>query len=70
LEEIALTAKADFLKAGGREFHYLPAPNEAPDWIATLADITQGHLTGAWQSRQTGRDTRAISYKYFPENTR
>jgi ferrochelatase len=49
LEEIALTAKADFLKAGGREFHYLPAPNEAPDWIATLADIAQGHLTG-WTS--------------------
>ncbi|MDR1889817.1 MAG: ferrochelatase [Zoogloeaceae bacterium] len=47
LEEIALTAKADFLLSGGREFHYIPALNESPIWIRTLADIAQGHL-GGW----------------------
>ena len=47
LEEIAITAKADYLQAGGKEFHYLPALNETPEWIATLADIAEGHL-GGW----------------------
>jgi ferrochelatase len=51
LEEIALTAKADFLQAGGEEFHYLPALNETPEWITALADIAQDHLAGAWQPR-------------------
>ncbi|GHT94816.1 ferrochelatase [Betaproteobacteria bacterium] len=51
LEEIALTAKADFVQAGGQEFHYLPALNETPEWISALADIAQGHLTG-WDNHK------------------
>ncbi len=46
LEEIALEGKAAFLAAGGREFHYIPALNERPDWIAALADIAATHLRG------------------------
>ncbi|MDR0736128.1 MAG: ferrochelatase [Zoogloeaceae bacterium] len=39
LEEIALAAKASFLAAGGREFHYIPALNASPLWIRALADL-------------------------------
>lgn len=47
LEEIAIEARAAFLMAGGREFHYIPCLNERDDWIATLADLARGHL-GNW----------------------
>jgi len=46
LEEIALEVRADFQQAGGAEFHYIPALNEAPSWIAALADIAERHLSG------------------------
>ncbi|HYD94338.1 MAG TPA: ferrochelatase [Noviherbaspirillum sp.] len=46
LEEIAMEARADFLKAGGKEFHYIPCLNETPDWIAALAEIAEQHLVG------------------------
>lgn len=47
LEEIALEGKQDFLAAGGREYHYIPALNENPAWIHALADLTVSHL-GGW----------------------
>ncbi len=47
LEEIGMEVKRDFLQAGGREFHYIAALNEAPDWIAALAEIAEQHL-GGW----------------------
>jgi len=46
LEEIALEAKATFLKAGGKEFHYIPCLNERDDWIHALADIVATNLLG------------------------
>lgn len=46
LEEIAVEAKTAFLAAGGREFHYIPCPNDRPDFIRALADLTLGHLAG------------------------
>ncbi len=52
LEEIALEGKADFLGAGGREYHYIPALNEHPQWIAALTDIVENHLQG-WPTRET-----------------
>jgi protoporphyrin/coproporphyrin ferrochelatase len=52
LEEIALEVKADFLAAGGQEFHYIAALNERPDWIAALADVAEQHL-GGWPTRVT-----------------
>jgi ferrochelatase len=48
LEEIAIENKAAFLKAGGQQFHYIPALNENPDWIATLAELALHHL-GDWR---------------------
>jgi ferrochelatase len=46
LEEIAMEGKATFLNAGGKEFSYIPALNERPDWIAALTDIVQANLQG------------------------
>ena len=46
LEEIAMDCKGDFLSSGGGEYHYIPAVNERPDWIATLGGLVQRHLSG------------------------
>ncbi|MBZ0104501.1 MAG: ferrochelatase [Sulfuricella denitrificans] len=46
LEEIAMECKADFLRAGGQEFHYIPCLNERDDWLRALCDITLNHLQG------------------------
>ena len=46
LEEIALEGKALFLAAGGKEFRYIPALNEHPQWISALAAIACEHLAG------------------------
>ena len=50
LEEIAQEGRDDFLKAGGKEFHYIPALNEDDAWIKALADLTEQHLAG-WETR-------------------
>ncbi len=49
LEEIALEGRDDFLKAGGKVYHYIPALNEDGAWIKALADLTEQHLAG-WPS--------------------
>lgn len=46
LEEIAMEGKATFLKAGGGEYHYIPALNERDDWIHALSDMVEQHLQG------------------------
>lgn len=60
LEEIAMEAKRDFLTAGGKEFHYIPALNESPAWITALADIAEQHMIG-WPTLHNAhsRDERA-----------
>ena len=52
LEEIAMEAKRDFLTAGGKEFHYIPCLNEAPAWIAALAEVAEQHMIG-WPTMLT-----------------
>jgi ferrochelatase len=49
LEEIAMENKAAYLKAGGREFHYIPCLNEQHEWIQALARIAAENLHG-WAS--------------------
>ena len=56
LEEIAMEVKTDFLKAGGGEFHYIPALNEGSPWIEALGSIALQHLQG-WHA--TDRDQAA-----------
>lgn len=61
LEEIALDCKGEFLAAGGGEFHYIPAINQRPDWIAALGALVTRHMSG-WPlaaSRDADAATRA-----------
>ncbi len=46
LEEIAMDCKGDFLSSGGGEYHYIPAVNTRPDWIAALGGLVTRHLAG------------------------
>jgi ferrochelatase len=46
LEEIAIEAKAFFLEAGGREFHYIPCLNDRHEWIAALTALIERNLAG------------------------
>ena len=50
LEEIAQEGRDDFLAAGGKEYHYIPALNEDDAWIRALADIVERQL-GGWPTR-------------------
>ncbi|CDG81128.1 ferrochelatase [Janthinobacterium agaricidamnosum] len=52
LEEIAMEAKHDFETAGGKVFNYIPCLNEAPAWIAALAEIAEQHMIG-WPTMKT-----------------
>lgn len=52
LEEIAIEGKSEFLKSGGREFHYIPCLNERDDWVKALAEIVAGNLRG-WTDSAT-----------------
>lgn len=58
LEEIAQEAREDFIAAGGKTFHYIPALNEDDHWIKALADLTERHL-GEWNSK-TPIDNQAL----------
>ncbi|HWH84159.1 MAG TPA: ferrochelatase [Burkholderiaceae bacterium] len=51
LEEIDIAARAAFLNAGGREFHYLPCLNDQHEWMAALAAVAIQHLQG-WPTLQ------------------
>lgn len=46
LEEIAMECRQAYLAAGGKTFHYIPALNDDPAWIAALADIVAASLCG------------------------
>lgn len=50
LEEIGIEAKADFLKAGGKEFYLIPCLNQSPAWINALAMLAEEQLIG-WPTR-------------------
>lgn len=58
LEEIAMEGKATFLKAGGKEFHYIPCLNESDAWVKALAAIALENLHG-WVNQQWSRATAA-----------
>ncbi len=53
LEEIGVEVRDAFLRAGGKEFHYLPCLNTRHDWLVALADLTIRHLQGWDTSHQT-----------------
>ena len=59
LEEIAMEGKTAFLKAGGKEFHYIPCLNDDPAWITALCDVTLQHLAG-WPT-SAGPDAQTLA---------
>jgi ferrochelatase len=58
LEEINMEGRQAFMKAGGKEFHYIPCLNDDPEWITALSNLTQKHLQG-WPT-QNAPDLRAL----------
>ena len=67
LEEIGIENKAAYLKAGGRDFHYIPALNENHEWIEALARIAADNLHG-WAS--TDADAAAAAREAAASRTR
>ncbi|WP_371324873.1 ferrochelatase [Dechloromonas sp. ZY10] len=61
LEEIALEGRDDFIAAGGKAYHYIPALNESPDWIDTLHAITVQALAGWLEQAQPDQTALADS---------
>ena len=58
LEEISMEARHDFEAAGGQRFAYIPCLNEAPGWIAALAEIAEQHMIG-WPTMTTAAQREA-----------
>ncbi len=58
LEELAVEGRETFLTAGGKAFHYIPALNEHPQWIAALGRIALEHL-GGWVDASWNREADA-----------
>ena len=50
LEEIAIEGCQTVLKAGGREFHYIPTTNDTSSWMTALTIIAMENLAG-WTGR-------------------
>jgi ferrochelatase len=46
LEEISIEGRDEFLKAGGKEFHYIPTTNDTPAWMTALAIVALENLDG------------------------
>jgi ferrochelatase len=46
LEEIGMEGRAEFLEAGGKEFHAIACLNENDAWIRALAQIALEHISG------------------------
>ena len=59
LEEIAMEGKTSFLANGGKEYHYIPALNEDPNWLAALTALVERHL-GGWPSTKKA-DPQALT---------
>ena len=54
LEEIAIEARAAFLSAGGKTFHYIPCLNDSPEGMRALTAVAQRHLQG-WDTVPTSK---------------
>ena len=55
LEEIDREARAAFLGAGGKAFHYIPCLNDQHEWISGLSALALRHLQG-WPTTSEGVD--------------
>ena len=50
LEEISMEARAAFLLAGGKTFHYIACLNDDPEWITALCNLSERHM-GGWNTQ-------------------
>ena len=46
LEEISIECRDAYLRAGGKQFRYIPCLNDDPQWIEGLADLIEKHVQG------------------------
>ena len=46
LEEIAIEGRGAFLRAGGKDFHYIPTTNDTPAWMTALSIVALEQLEG------------------------
>jgi ferrochelatase len=46
VEEIGVENRGYFMEAGGEQFHYIPALNDAPDHIEALTQLALRHMRG------------------------
>jgi ferrochelatase len=51
LEEIALEGRQAFLKAGGKDYRYIPCLNDSPGFIRSLMALAVEHMAG-WPTRR------------------
>lgn len=62
LEEIAVENRQIFLTAGGAEYRYLPALNDAPSHISALSALVQQHTAG-WTEFDAAHDYQAAIWE-------
>ncbi|PIE83420.1 MAG: ferrochelatase [Candidatus Contendobacter odensis] len=60
LEEIAIENRQIFLDAGGRQFRYIPALNDAPEHINALFALIRQHTAG-WPEFDADYDSEAVA---------
>ncbi len=57
LEEIAIEARAAFLSAGGKTFHYIPCLNNSPEGMKAMSGLAVRHLQG-WDTTPMSMEAR------------
>jgi protoporphyrin/coproporphyrin ferrochelatase len=62
LEEISQEGREAYLKAGGKQFHYIPCLNDRPEAIGALAGLAARHLAG-WPTAPISELERAALVK-------
>jgi len=70
LEEIAITNRERFLRAGGERFEYIPSLNATPAHVAALAELvlrqTQGwpEFDASWDSARVAAQRATAETRY------
>jgi ferrochelatase len=60
LEEINMEARAAFLEAGGKTFHYIPCVNDNAAWITALCGVALQHMAGWPTERPAPEQTNEL----------
>ncbi len=60
LEEMAMQNRDLFLKAGGQDYHYIPALNAGAEHIDMLTGLVERHIQG-WPEADPAYDSKAVT---------